>query len=130
MPPKPTDLVGVDTVIGEGSYFQGRFMVNGTIRIDGKFEGEILKVNKVIVGPQGKVKANIEASNVIVEGVVIGDIKSSTRVMLLSTSRVIGDITTPELIIQSGVIFEGKLTISPNPSISIREEVEKLYGKD
>ncbi len=119
--------ISYNTIIGEGSSFEGRFMVNGGIRIDGKFEGEMLKVSNVTIGVTGKVKSNISALSIVVEGVLIGNIDAKIRVMLLPTSRVYGDITTPELIIHNGVVFEGKLKIVQDRNISIREEVEKLY---
>jgi|FaiFalDrversion3_1042247.scaffolds.fasta_scaffold18679_1 cytoskeletal protein CcmA (bactofilin family) len=122
-----TKDVVYNTVIGEGSVFEGKFMVDGGIRIDGKFEGEVLKVSHVMIGVKGRVKSNISALSVIVEGVLIGNIDAKVRVMLLPTSRVYGDITTPELIVHQGVIFEGKIKIVPDKSISVREEVERIY---
>lgn len=116
-----------NTIIGENSFFEGRFMVNGSIRIDGKFEGEMLKVSHVTIGVKGKVRSNISAMNVVVEGVLIGNIDAKVRVMLLPTSRVYGDITTPEIIIQQGVLFEGKIKIVQDRSISVKEEIEKIY---
>lgn len=116
-----------NTVIGENSFFEGKFMVNGGIRIDGKFEGEMLKVSNVTIGVKGKVKSNISALSVVVEGVLIGNIDAKVRVILLPTSRVYGDITTPELIVQQGVIFEGKIKIVQDKNISVRDEIEKIY---
>lgn len=116
-----------NTIIGENSFFEGRFMVNGSIRIDGKFEGEMLKVANVTIGAKGKVRSNISAMNVVVEGVLIGNIDAKVRVMLLPTSRVYGDITTPEIIIQQGVLFEGKIRIVQDRSISVKDEIERIY---
>ncbi|MEN2997693.1 MAG: polymer-forming cytoskeletal protein [Brevinematia bacterium] len=116
-----------NTIIGENSFFEGKFMVNGGIRIDGKFEGEMLKVSHVTIGSKGKVRSNISALSVVVEGVLIGNIDAKVRVILLPTSRVYGDITTPEIIIQQGVIFEGRIKIVQDRSISVKEEIEKIY---
>lgn len=114
-------------IIGEKSFFEGRFLINGTIQIDGKFEGEILKVDTIQIGKNGKVKSNVTASSIVIEGVVIGNIDASTRVMLLPTARVLGDITTPELIIQNGVILEGKCHISTDMTQSAKETILQLY---
>ncbi len=116
-----------NTIIGENSFFEGKFMVNGGIRIDGKFEGEILKVSHVTIGVKGKVRSNISALSVVVEGVLIGNIDAKVRVILLPTSRVYGDITTPEIIIQQGVIFEGKIKIAQDKNLPVKEEIEKIY---
>lgn len=121
--------IGAGTVIGANSVFEGRFAVKGNLRIDGRFEGTALRVDQLQVGPEGKVKADVTASNVVVEGIVIGNITASTRILLLSTARVLGDIRTPELIIQDGVVLEGKCTISRMELDSTKDYIEKLYQK-
>ncbi len=119
--------IGAGTVIGANSVFEGRFAVKGNLRIDGKFEGTVLRVDQLQVGPEGKVKADIKATNVVVEGIVIGNITASTRILLLSTARVLGDVRTPELIIQDGVVLEGKCTISRLELDNTKDYIEKLY---
>ncbi|MBI4976045.1 MAG: polymer-forming cytoskeletal protein [Spirochaetes bacterium] len=116
-----------ETVIGENSYFEGRFSVKGTIRIDGKYEGAYLEVDQVYIGVKGRVKTNIKASNVVVEGIVVGNIHATTRILLLPTSRILGDIKTPELIIQNGVILEGRCTISNDVAAKASELITKMY---
>ena len=101
-----------NTTIGENSYFNGKFFINGSLKIDGKFEGKSLQAEQLYIGVTGRVKTNITAASVIVEGVVIGNITARNRVMLLPTSKILGDIRTPELIIQNGVILEGRCLIS------------------
>lgn len=119
--------IGAGTVIGAKSFFEGRFAVKGNLRIDGRFEGNVLRVDQLQVGPEGKVKSDIAATNVVVEGIVIGNITASTRILLLSTARVLGDIRTPELIIQDGVVLEGKCTISRMEHDNTKDFIEKLY---
>ena len=53
-------------VIGENSYFSGKFVINGSLRIDGRFEGKSLTAEQLYVGPHGKIRTNIDASSVIV----------------------------------------------------------------
>lgn len=117
-----------NSFIGEHSQFEGRFLINGTIQINGKFEGAILKVDQINVGQTGRVKANLEASSIMIEGVVIGNIKASTRVMLLPTARVLGDIKTPELIIQNGVVLEGRCLIANNLEAPARDTILKAFN--
>lgn len=116
-----------NSLIGEKSFFEGKFMVRGSLRIDGKFEGEALEVDQLFVGPTGRVKTNVNSVNVVVEGLVIGNIRASTRVMLLPTARILGDISTPELIIQNGVILEGRCIISNDLNQSAQTLIENLY---
>ncbi|MCK4778359.1 MAG: polymer-forming cytoskeletal protein [Actinomycetia bacterium] len=119
-----------NSVIGRKSLFEGQFHINGTLRIDGKFEGRSLRADQLYIGRSGRVKTNITASNVVVEGIIIGNIVASNRVMLLPTSRILGDIRTPELIIQNGVILEGRCKISHKLSESAKTLIEQMYKSE
>jgi cytoskeletal protein CcmA (bactofilin family) len=115
--------------IGEDSFFEGRFSIRGSLRIDGRFEGQALLVDQLQIGPKGRVKTNIVATSVVVEGLIIGSIAASRRILLLSTARVLGDIKTPELIIQDGVILEGRCTISHVQIENTPEYIQGLYSR-
>lgn len=119
-----------NSTIGENSYFCGKFFINGSLKIDGKFEGKSLQADQLYIGVSGKVKTNITATNVIVEGIVVGNITAKNRVMLLPTSKILGDIKTPELIIQNGVILEGRCMISNDLKHSAKDLIELEYSKD
>lgn len=119
----------VNSVIGEKSYFEGKFLINGTLQVNGRFEGTVLKVDQIFVGQNGRVKADLEASSVVIEGIVIGNIRASTRVMLLPTAKVLGDLKTPELIIQNGVVLEGRCLISNNLNTPAKEMILKVYNE-
>lgn len=121
--------VDAESTIGESSSFEGRFAVRGNLKIDGRFEGEALLVDQLAVGPKARVRTSITATSVVVEGVVIGNISASRRVLLLSTARVLGDIKTPELIIQDGVVLEGRCTISHTRLDNTKQYIEELYGR-
>ena len=121
--------IEADSMIGENSSFEGRFMVQGNLRIDGTFEGRILVVDQLQIGEKAKVKTNITATSVVVEGLIIGNVTASRRILLLSTARVLGDLKTPELIIQDGVILEGRCTISHVRIEDTRAYIESLYAR-
>jgi cytoskeletal protein CcmA (bactofilin family) len=121
--------IKANSTIGENSAFQGRFMVKGNLRIDGTFEGKALVVDQLQIGEKAKVKTNITASSVVVEGLVIGNITAGRRILLLSTARVLGDLKTPELIIQDGVVLEGRCTISHVRIEDTRSYIESLYER-
>ncbi|HMZ37883.1 MAG TPA: polymer-forming cytoskeletal protein, partial [Leptospiraceae bacterium] len=70
------------------------------------------------------------AVDFIVEGIIVGNITARNRVMLLPTARILGDISTPELIIQNGVILEGRCMISNDLKHSARDYIESEYGRD
>ncbi len=119
-----------NNVIGVNSYFTGKFIINGSLRIDGHFEGKYLQADQIYIGPTGKVKTNINAMSVIVEGLILGNINASSRVLLMPTAKILGDIKTPELIIQNGVILEGRCTISNDLKSSAKDLLEAEYEKN
>lgn len=119
-----------NNVIGENSYFTGTFLINGSLRIDGRFEGKYLQAEQLYIGSTGKIRTNINAVSVIVEGLVIGNINASSRVLLMPTAKILGDIKTPELIIQNGVILEGRCTISNDLRSSAKDLIGAEYDKN
>ncbi len=119
-----------NNLIGLGSSFSGRLRIDGALRIDGKYESAALEVDTLVIGKLGKVKTKIKAASVHVEGLVIGSISATTRVVLMPTARILGDIATPELIIQNGVQFEGQCQISRTGQITTKAQVEEIYQKD
>ncbi len=104
----------IESVIGEGSVFEGRFDVKGSLQIDGRFEGDIKIEDQLIVGETGKVKTNVIARRVIIAGTFIGNIKATEEVILLETGKVMGDIKTPTITFYKGVITYGNIEITSN----------------
>ena len=104
----------VNSIIGEGSEFKGEFKINGLLRIDGNFRGTIETGGKVLIGRSGQAMTDIKARLVVVGGVVKGNIFASERVIFLSTGKITGNIITPSLIMEDGVVFEGNCTINRN----------------
>lgn len=107
-----TENLVVNSLIGEGSEFRGEFRVKDLIRIDGFFKGNIITEGKVLVGQSGKVETDIRAGIVVIGGEVIGSIHAEKRVILLSTAHLSGDIVTRSLVVEEGVVFEGRCTIN------------------
>lgn len=105
-------LEPIDSIIGEKAQFNGEFVLQGSLRIDGVFSGKIISEGKVIVGPGGHVKTNIVARTVIVGGRVDGNIYALESVHLLEDARIYGDVISSNMIMQDGVIFEGRAKIN------------------
>lgn len=118
----------MNSTIGEGSIFEGKFYISGSLRIDGKFEGEIKTDEELVVGETGKVKTNIHAKNVVVAGTVIGNIQADEEVKLLETARVLGDIETPVLTIHRGVVSQGSVTITGGQKKDVKKMIDDSYN--
>ena len=102
----------INSIIGEGTKFKGDFDLNGLLRIDGDFTGVIRTKVKVLVGKNGRAECTLNAGTVVVGGVLRGEIFSTDKVIILSTGLVLGNITTPRLIIEEGVIFNGSCKVT------------------
>lgn len=109
----------INTIIGEGAKFNGEFILEGSLRIDGVFSGKILSEGKVIVGPTGHVKTNIQGRVVVVAGRVDGNIYALESVHLMESAEVVGDIVSANLIVDEGVVFEGRARINKSQAIEL-----------
>lgn len=118
----------LNSVIGEGSIFKGKFYINGSLQIDGRFEGEIKTKDQVIIGELGKVKTDITAKKVIVGGTLIGNIEAEEEVELLATGRVLGNIRTPKVNIEEGVVVKGEISISAGQKKGVSNIIEESFN--
>ena len=119
-----------NNTIGVNSFFSGTFIVNGSLRIDGRFEGKFLQAEQLYIGSSGKIRTNISTVSLVVEGLIIGNINATGRILLMPTAKVYGDIKTPELIIQNGVVLEGKCTIANDLRSSAKDLIETEYDRN
>ena len=97
----------LDTIIGSKTIFEGVLTSNGSICIEGTVKGKVECKGSVVVGKEGRVKADIIAENALINGQVNGSIKIRNKLEITSTGRVKGNIETSSLVIAEGVIFEG-----------------------
>ncbi len=110
-----SDDAFINSIIGEGTRFKGEFDLSGLLRIDGDFTGTIRTKGKVLVGKNGRAECTLHAGTVVIGGVVRGEIFSSEKVIILSTGLMLGNITTPRLIVEEGVILNGSCRITAPP---------------
>jgi cytoskeletal protein CcmA (bactofilin family) len=96
------------TFLGKGSRFKGAISFEGTIRIDGRLEGEIHTKGTVIVGEHAEIDGDISADLVISGGKITGNIIASQKVQLLAPGTLIGSVKAPIFSVEEGVGFTGK----------------------
>jgi len=114
----------LNSIIGAGTRFKGEFDLEGLLRIDGDFTGTIRTKGQIIVGLNGRARCNIYAESVVVGGMVKGNIFSTDKVIILSTGLMIGNISTPRLIVEEGVVLSGNCKILGNGLEQNRKERE------
>ncbi len=107
----------INSIIGDGTRFRGDLDLQGLLRIDGDFEGNIRTEGRVLVGKGGRARCLIVADTVVIGGVVKGDIKAGRKVVLLSTCIMIGNIRSPQIVVEEGVILHGHCTISDDTQV-------------
>lgn len=104
-----SDTGEITALLGQGTDFSGKLTFEGTVRIDGRFQGEIFTEDTLIIGDGAEVKADIEAGTVIVKGgTVVGNIRARESVEIHAPGRLFGDIQSPSLFIARGVQFDGR----------------------
>lgn len=121
------------TVLGPSVTLRGELSGDEDLAIEGQFDGKIqLRDHCLTVGAQGQVKAEIQASRVIVHGAVTGNITARDRIEIRKTGRVLGDLLAPGISIEDGAYFKGSIEIlreegrpaAPAPSLSLIETPE------
>lgn len=93
--------------LGEGTEFKGVISFEGTVRVDGVLEGEVITEDTFIIGAAAKISANIQAGVVIVMGEVEGRIEAKEKCEIRVGSHVKGEVYTPSIYIEEGAVFEG-----------------------
>jgi cytoskeletal protein CcmA (bactofilin family) len=98
--------------IGKSVVIKGELSGSEDLYLDGQVEGSIaLKGNSLTVGPNGQVKASVDAKGVVVQGKLEGNIQASDRVELRKSAIVTGDIATQRISIEEGAFLKGKVDI-------------------
>jgi cytoskeletal protein CcmA (bactofilin family) len=98
----------ITTLLGRGATFEGKLTFEGTVRIDGRFKGEVFTDDTLVIGEGAHVEAQIDVGEVIIQGTVVGNITAKRSIEIHAPGRVKGDLHTPSLQIDKGVIFEGR----------------------
>ena len=108
------------SVIGPTLVFKGELAADEDLVIEGQVEGTIAHHKKnLTVGKQGRVKADIDASSVIVEGQLVGDIHGDEMVSLAGGADVTGNIFCRRIVIEDGARFNGKIDMKERPKVTL-----------
>ena len=114
---------GSNNIIGEGSVLKGNLNTSGNVRLEGKVIGDLSSSSKVACGETSVVDGNVIAENAEIAGKVTGKVTVTELLILKSTASIHGDISTSNLIIESGANFNGACTMG-------KEEIEEDEGSE
>jgi cytoskeletal protein CcmA (bactofilin family) len=116
----------VNSIVGEGTHFKGDLELNGLLRLDGDFTGSIKTEGKVIIGKNGRADCAIDAHIVVIGGVFRGNIYAREKVILLSSSMIVGNIYSPSIIAEEGVLLNGTFVVSGKTPHTEHRHVEPM----
>lgn len=101
--------------IGKSVVIRGELTGNEDLYLDGEIEGTInLRDHKLVIGPNGKIKATITARDIVLHGRVEGNVAATERVELKKACTLIGDVSTQRIVIEDGAYFKGSIDIQDN----------------
>jgi cytoskeletal protein CcmA (bactofilin family) len=111
-PARPQAVTGEQATIGKGLYIKGEITGSESLYIDGKVEGSLnLPGNRVTVGRNGQVSANISAREIVVLGKVKGNVTATDRVDIRAEGSLNGDVAAARISIEDGAFFKGGIDI-------------------
>jgi cytoskeletal protein CcmA (bactofilin family) len=109
----PAPAAQSQAYLDRGSKVSGKLSFEGTARIDGEVDGEIIGKEGLTIGESAVITAQIRATSVTVSGKVSGDITATQRIEIRASAKVNGNITAPVLVVQEGALFEGHCSMQP-----------------
>jgi len=112
----------IKAFLGPGSQFEGKLLFHEIVRLDGEFKGEIISNDTLIIGDGAKVEAEITVGTLILSGTFKGNIKASVKVDLRAPARVEGNIVTPALVVEEGVVMNSTLNMVVSGSVDSSEK--------
>lgn len=101
----------IKAFLGPGSQFEGKLLFNEIVRLDGSFRGEINSKDTLIVGETAEIQAEVTVGTLVLSGRFKGNIKALQRVELRSPAQVEGNIETPVLVVEEGVLLNSSLVM-------------------
>jgi cytoskeletal protein CcmA (bactofilin family) len=113
------------TLLAKGVHLKGEIRVEGTVRIDGRLEGEIHTKGQVIIGEDGLVEGLVSAGTVVSSGRIKATVTAVERVHLLKTAVFIGEVRTPVLMMEEGAKMQGTTDMGVHAGT---DELPKLAG--
>src|SRR6266567_8450488 len=102
------------TILGPDASFKGDLTYEKGMRLQGKFEGNIMTPGRLHISKEAKMQADVDAGAISVEGDVKGKLNANERVEMKQSARYEGDLTASKLVVDEGAIMSGHVTVGPD----------------
>ncbi len=114
----------LESFVGVNSQFKGDIKSRGTLRIDGSVEGNV-DADWLVLGEKAALKGDVSARGIIVGGRIEGTLSAKEILEIKSKGQVVGDVTTPKLVVSEGGILEGRTSMNREGSSNVVELPKK-----
>ena len=118
----------VQGFVGKGTELNGKLKFEGTIRIDGVFQGSIHTAGTLVVGEEARVEADVHCGTLLVTGEIIGDIEAAERFEAQAPAQIQGNVQAPVLVISEGVCFDGNARMGTRVGAKPEKEKRTLFS--
>jgi cytoskeletal protein CcmA (bactofilin family) len=122
---------GTHTLLGPDASFEGKLDFEGDVRIDGRFRGEIVSSDRLIIGEGAKVQGTVRVGTLILNGTLEGQVHVSEEAELQAPGRLIGELYAPSLVIARGVVLDGSVhMLQPEQALTTAAPQHSTLGTD
>lgn len=97
--------------VGKTMRLRGEMYSDEELYLDGEIEGTLEVRNRLTIGPNGKVKADVKANELVVKGWIQGNVEATGRIVIMNGASIVGDVKTAGIVIEDGAFFKGGIDI-------------------
>ena len=115
----------IKAYLGSDALFKGALSFEGTVRIDGKFEGQVDTNDTLVIGETGDMKADVNVGTLVCKGKLNGAVVASKKIEMHPASKITGNIQTPALSIELGAVLDGHLNMTERESEKVIDLVKE-----
>lgn len=118
-------------ILGKGLVFRGELTGEGDLQVQGQLEGKINVTGTVVILEGASIQADVSASEIVVGGVVRGNLSASGRVEVSSTGHLVGDVRSKVLVVREGAALNGKINVeAPLSPAGVFAEMTRLMQQE
>ncbi len=123
------------TIIAHGVKVEGEFTSQSDVLIEGEVHGSFSTIGMLTVGSDAKIKADVKAGSAVVSGTIEGNVIVSKHLDIKSTAKIMGDVTTETVMIESGAVLSGRMTVGVKPTgatatVSVESPRGRVNGRE
>jgi cytoskeletal protein CcmA (bactofilin family) len=117
--------LSIKAYLGSDALFKGTLSFEGTVRIDGRFEGTVQTNDTLVIGETGDMQADIDVGILVCKGKLKGTVVASKKIEMHPASKITGNVKTPAMSIELGAVLDGQLNMTGRESDKIIELVKE-----